>query len=121
MFKDFGELTSVTKKTRRKGARRRRLSFEQKTALVIEMMTKNADELTLLREVSGWGFNLSQVAEMTRYERSTALMVDLLRMCDDGHIVLSVVPKTGSPLAGFEYWFYTHDEAKRALKRKKML
>lgn len=110
----------ISMKSRRR-KKRARLSFEAKTAFVIEMMTKNADALTMIRRVSGWGFSMSQIADMTSYERSTALMNDLLRMCDEGSLMLEVRPRLSNGISPIEYWFYTPEEHKRALKQGRLI
>jgi len=114
----FGMEKTAPKK---RGKKRRRLSMEQKTALIVRMMEANAAELTALRGVDGWGFNLSQVSEMTRYERSTALLNDLLRMCENGDLFFFRRKRNASPLSNFEYWFYTPEQHARALKRSKLI
>lgn len=108
----------VTKARRRK--KQKRLPFAVKIAFVIEMMTKNAEALTLIREMSGWGFTMSQIADMTTYERSTALMADLLKASDAGLLEIDIRPNPSNGLSPVTYYFYTPDEYTRALKQNRL-
>lgn len=114
MFPDVPKV----KRKRRKG--HKRMTFETKAAHIIDMMTKNANELYRLRGVRGWGFNLSQIADMIAYQRSTALLNDLLRMTDEGALMLDVRPNLSSGISSIEYWFYTLTEHRQALKQGKL-
>lgn len=115
----FADLPGASVKKARK--RRRRLQFGQKVTHVVHMMTENARQLCALTGCEGWGFKMSQIAQMTGYERSTALLNDLLKMCDEGHIMLEVKPLLTSGVSSVEYWFYTHEEHKRALKLGRLI
>lgn len=103
---------------RRKG--RKRMTFEQKIDHIIDMMTKNAEFLTRQHGVTGWGFNLSQIADMTAYERSTALMRDLHKACDKGLLKDSVTINKSHGVSPIQYWFYTPREYNRALKQGRL-
>lgn len=116
MFPDIGGL--VVKKARK---RRKRLPFGVKVTHVTHMMSENARQLEAVHGCSGWGFKMSQIAEMTGYERSTAMMNDLLRMCDEGFLRLEVKPLASCGVSNVEYWFYTPDEHKRALKQGRLI
>lgn len=109
--------TETKKKARRRG--KRRLSFEAKINWIVYMMDTNAGELTRLRGVSGWGFRMSQIADMITYAPSTALLNDLLRACDEGSMYMRQVPRSSNGRSDFEYWFYTPDEFPRALKQER--
>jgi hypothetical protein len=120
MNRDMFEVGGLQKKKRSK-RKRARLPYAAKAQHVITMMDRNAAELTERRGVSGWGFNLTQIATMTCYERSTALLNDLFKMCDDGLLIMMSKPRCRGGFGEYEYWFYTPDEHKRALKQKRLV
>lgn len=112
----FGEIPK--KARRRKG--RRHMKFADKAAHIIHMMDQNAEFLTDLRGVQGWGFTMSQIADMTAYQRSTALMNDLYKMCDTGLLQPHERINPSNGLSPFTVYFYTLDEYKRAVKQKRL-
>lgn len=110
----------VPKKARRKRKTRKRLTYPLKAQHIINMMTLNAQALTDMRGVQGWGFTMSQIADMTAYERSTALMNDLYRMCDDDYLRMEPRPNPSNGISAVTHYFYTLEEHAYALKQGRL-
>lgn len=111
---------SSVEKRARKRKKSRRLTIDQKAAHIVRMMNENARMLTEIKGVQGWGFTMGQIADMTAYARSTALMNDLYLLVDHGILNMDVRPNIGNSLAPTTYYFFTPDEYSRALKQRRL-
>ena len=108
------------KKAKRQGKKRKRLPFGQKAAFILHMMDENARILEEIRGVRGWGFKMSEIADMTRYERSTALLNDLFRMCEEGMLFSDTRPNPSCGVSPVTHYFFTEGQWPHALKQKRM-
>lgn len=97
--------------------KRKRLTYVEKWQLVLARIEKNVDFHEALHGHRGFGFRMSQIADMIGYVPSTALMVDLHIMADDGHLIAVQKPLRACGLSNYEYVFYTKRSYNHALKQ----
>lgn len=96
--------SGVAKKSR---AGKKRLSFMDKANLVVEMINRNLDYHQAISGHRGFGFTMGQIASMTRYAPSSALMNDLFKMADEGMLRVDTRASKRTGLSPVEHIFYT--------------
>lgn len=94
----------VAKKSR---AGKKRLSFQDKMLFVLGMIERNLDYHQAISGHRGFGFTMGQIASMTRYAPSSALMNDLFKMVEEGMLKVDTRAAKRTGLSPVEHIFYT--------------
>lgn len=96
-------METVARKARKKA---KRMTFAQKSEFVVEMIERNAQYHEEVFGVKSVGFTMGQIASMTTYVASTALLNTLFQMCDEGALHVDTVKNARCGLSDVVHVFY---------------